>query len=129
MVTVEGGTNKQRALVEDAAYFAWKYLMPRISNCDVQISLNSVEGACGWCFESDDRCYEIELDTKLSGDDLLTAVFHEMVHVKQMVRKQFDMDVAYKTHEEYINLPWEVEAYNIQEVILNEWKLENNIEK
>ena len=68
-------------------------------------------------------CQNHNGDKKLMGDNLLTTVFHEMVHVKQGVRKEWAFDeVVYKTHEEYINLPWEVEAYELQEVMLEAWK-------
>jgi hypothetical protein len=43
-----------------------------------------------------------------------------MVHVKQGVRKEWEFDeVKYSTHDEYLNLPWEVEAYKLQEEILD----------
>ena len=46
-----------------------------------------------------------------------------MVHVKQYVRKElFSNCNFYETREEYLNLPWEIEAYEIQEVLLERWK-------
>ena len=123
MIFVEGGSKRQREIVEEAAYWAWKYLMPRIRNCEVNITLQKIKGADGFCYESDDRVFEIELNKKLMGDNLLTTIFHEMVHVKQGVRKEWSFDeVSYKTHDEYVNLPWEVEAYHMQEVMLEAWK-------
>ena len=123
MIYVEGGSKRQRRIVKDAAMFAWRYLMPRVSNCVVDIELKKVKQADGYCHESDYRVFQIEIDKKLMGDNLLTTVFHEMVHVKQGVRKEWAFDeVVYKTHEEYINLPWEVEAYELQEVMLEAWK-------
>ena len=32
----------------------------------------------------------------------------------------------YKDREEYLNLPWEVEAYRVQEELLDEWKSRRN---
>ena len=123
MIYVEGGSKRQRRIVKDAAMFAWRYLMPRVSNCVVDIELKKVKQADGYCHEADYRVFQIEIDKKLMGDNLLTTVFHEMVHVKQGVRKEWAFDeVVYKTHEEYINLPWEVEAYDLQEVMLEAWK-------
>ena len=123
MIYVEGGSKRQREIVKDAAMFAWKYLMPRISNCVVDVEIKKVDKADGYCHEADYRVFQIEIDKKLMGDNLLTTVFHEMVHVKQGVRKEWAFnEVAYKTHNEYINLPWEVEAYHLQEVMLEEWK-------
>lgn len=123
MIYVEGGSKRQREIVKDAAMFAWRYLMPHISNCVVDVEIKKVDKADGYCHEADYRVFQIEIDKKLMGDNLLTTVFHEMVHVKQGVRKEWAFnEVAYKTHDEYINLPWEVEAYHLQEVMLEEWK-------
>lgn len=122
MITVTGGRAKQRQQVYRAAGFAWNYLMPLIRKCDVSIELKRVKMADGYCMKVDDREWEIEISKKLKGEDLLTTVFHEMVHVKQGVRREWEFDeVPYKTHEEYINLPWEVEAYQLQEEILEAW--------
>ena len=123
MIYVEGGSKRQREIVEEAAYFAWNFLMPRIRKCEVNISLQKVKKAEGYCLEADDREFEIEISKKLMGDDLLTCVFHEMVHVKQGVRKEWQFnEIAYKTQDEYLNLPWEIEAYHMQEVMLEAWK-------
>ena len=120
MIVVKGGRSKQRSTIYKAAEFAWDYLMPRIKNCEIWIDLNKIDDAHGYCLKIDKREFEIEIDRRLKGDDLLTTVFHEMVHVKQGVRKEWEFDeVKYSTHDEYLNLPWEVEAYKLQEEILD----------
>ena len=51
-------------------------------------------------------------------DDLVTAIFHEFVHIKQDVRREFPMFellVTFLTMER----PWEIEAYAEQEKM---WK-------
>ena len=49
---------------------------------------------------------------KTKYDDFVTCIFHEMVHVKQYIRKELYPECAFwKTREEYLNLPWEIEAY------------------
>ena len=130
MIVVSGGRAKQRQIVNRAAEFAWKYLMPRVKNCFVDIEIKKIKDAQGYCVESNDRIFEIEIDQRLKGDDLLTCVFHEMVHVKQGIRGELK-DVSYIATkwkgEEYLNLiydvehPWEEEAYRLQEVILEAW--------
>jgi len=123
MILVTGDRAKKRQNVSRAAAFAWRHLMPRIKKCVVEIELKKIKDAQGYCVKVDDRSFEIEIDKRLFGDDLLTAVFHEMVHVKQSVRKEWEFDeVAYSNYYEYVNLPWEVEAYHMQEVILEAWK-------
>ena len=52
-----------------------------------------------------------------------------MVHVKQYVRKELFSEVNfYKTREEYLNLPWEVEAYEKQEILYKKWLSTQNQE-
>ena len=115
LIFVEGGSRRQRELAFGAASFAWMKLMPRIRKCVINIEIKNMKD------------YVIEVDKKLSlGDNFLTTVFHEMVHVKQYVRKELYSDCNfYDTREEYLNLPWEVEAYRVQEELLDEWKSRN----
>ena len=54
-------------------------------------------------------------------DEKATHV-HEMVHVKQYIRKELFSDVNfYKSREEYLSLPWEIEAYEKQETLFEKW--------
>lgn len=124
LIFVEGGSRRQRELAFEAAAFAWAQLMPRIKKCIINVELKNLKGYDGTCFDLGNRDYVIEIDKKLSlGDNFLTTVFHEMVHVKQYVRKElFSECNFYKTREEYLNLPWEVEAYKVQEELLVQWQ-------
>ena len=124
MIFVDGGSRRQRELTYNVASFAWMKLMPRIKKCIINIELKNLKGYDGTCLDLGNRDYVIELDKKLSlGDNFLTTIFHEMVHVKQYVRKELYSECNfYKTREEYINLPWEVEAYAKQEELLEQWK-------
>jgi len=124
VIFVDGGSRRQRELTYNVASFAWMKLMPRIKKCIINIELKNLKGYDGTCLDLGNRDYVIELDKKLSlGDNFLTTIFHEMVHVKQYVRKELYSECNfYKTREEYINLPWEVEAYAKQEEMLEQWK-------
>ena len=122
MIFVEGGTRKQRQLTYDLVQFAWKTLMPRIRKCEVNVKIKKVVAYEGTCLDTDNRVYEIEVDKKLTGDDFITTIFHEMVHVKQYVRKElFSECNFYADRDEYLKLPWEIEAYKLQEVLLTKW--------
>ena len=127
MILVTGNRSKKRQNVYREAIFAWNYLMPRISKCDVYIEIKKLKDAHGYGLELDKREYEIEIDQRLKGDDLITTVFHEMIHVRQGVRKQYQNinTINYKTYDEYMKLPWEIEAYKLQEVMLKEWNKKN----
>jgi len=124
MIFVEGGSKRQREVAFDCATFVWKSLMPRIRKCEVNISLKKLTGYHGTCLDVGIREFQIDVDKKLGlGDDFTTTIFHEMVHVKQLVYKEFFTECNfYSSHEEYVNLPWEKEAYELQEVLLKQWQ-------
>ena len=127
MILIKGGTRKQRNLAYAAAEFACKQLFPRHSAYEVWVDLkHDTDTALGWCWEEDSRVYRVEINKKLLGDEFLTTIFHEFVHVRQYLKKQFGIGVvSYETHEEYMELPYEKEAYELQEVLLDKWK--NNV--
>lgn len=122
-------------LLEEAFWFGVNELMPRKKNLDVTIRLcNYNDSADGWHMQVDKYEHEIELKKDLDEDDLLTALWHEMVHVRQTESGQLKDNGVLKSWkgEEYINmfstvdeymaLPWEKEAYILQEELLEKWK-------
>ena len=124
MILVKGGTRKQRNIVYDIASFCYMELIPLIRKCYIEINIKNMKGYEGTCIDGDEREYFIEVNRKQSLEDLCVTICHEMVHVKQYVRKELYSEVNfYKSREEYLNLPWEKEAYEKQEVLYNKWKL------
>jgi len=137
LVGAYSGTEEQRTLAEEIVNFCIDRLMPRMRTLDICIQLSDdMENADGYCLSVDNREFVIEIDSRLKGDDFITAITHEMVHVKQHARNELkdckaialkkwkgeDHIALYTTVEEYMNLPWEEEAYRLQEVLLNEYK-------
>ena len=91
--------------------------------------LKEKEKAYGYCHIVDDnlnkpREFMIELDTSMKHpfDQILTWLAHEMVHVKQFVRKElWDYEtgrVQWKSRSfgrvHYNDQPWEKEAYRLE---------------
>ena len=78
----------------------------------------------------DKNQFEIELDKKLSIKEMVTALCHEMVHVKQFARKEMvdgiETGVArWKSKKisldtNYWDLPWEKEAYRMEKKLAND---------
>ena len=130
-VLVYGGTKKQRWLVEDIAWwFCGKYFK-RFKAFNIEIDLCKIpEKVQGWCMEIDKNCSHIQIDKRLEGDDFITCVLHELVHVKQQFKGELkEMKGIEKMWKgevyigiDYLNLPWEKEAYHMQEVLLDEYK-------
>lgn len=133
-LSIDGGTRKEQRLVHDAFNFALKYLMPRKRNLTIDINITDIPDdadAYHCCIEKGQ--HEIEVQKGLIEEDFITAIFHEMVHVRQHERgdlKDHGIRKAWKgeeyfgiydTTETYKNLPWEEEAYRLQEEMYNKW--------
>ena len=123
-INVRGGLKTERQLAELAFWFALHELMPRKKNLDVEIHLiNLEEGYTGFQYTGYDLGhYHIEIQKKQDRDDFLTAIFHEMVHVKQDERGEYQGE----DHLSYYDKPSEVEAYKLQEKLLKKWKGAHN---
>ena len=85
MFYVKGGTKTQRELTENVAMFAIKKLFPKIRKYFILIRLDKFND----CFEYDERDYVINIDKKQDRDDFITAIFHELVHVKQYLKMKW----------------------------------------
>ena len=159
-VIVSGGTKKQRELVHNITDWFCDKFFNRFKSYNIEFDLCKIEGNVqGWCLEIDRNASHIEIDKRLKGDDFITCVLHELVHVKQQFKKELvelngkakrwkdeihigimnfsDMDKieAEKIRmmaltkdvfvSDYMELPWEIEAYAMQETLLIEWKKQN----
>lgn len=119
MFYVKGGTKTQRELTENVAMFAIKNLFPKIRKYFILIKLDKFNN----CFEYDERDYVINIDKKQKYDDFVTAIFHELVHVKQYLKNEMD-NYTFRTTTDYYMLPQEQEAYSLQEKLLEKWDTE-----
>jgi len=121
LYSVIGGTKQERTAVTEALWFAKEYWLPRHRKLFVDVEIAPGLEAEADCFEGDDdREYEIRVRRGLDYEDLITAIFHEFVHIKQHVRCEFPMfepsDIP------YFDRPWEQEAYAEQEKMLEKFK-------
>lgn len=118
--SVEGGTKKERQAVAEALWFAKDYLMPKVRKLAVDVTISKLDVDGDVLDGDEDREYEIRIKRGLGYEDLVTAIFHEMVHVKQAVRKEYPMfeisDIP------YLERPWEIEAFAEQEKMLEKFK-------
>ena len=130
-VLVYGGTKKQRWVIEDIPWWFCEKYFKRFKSFNIEIDLCKIpEKVQGWCMEIDKNCSHIQIDKRLEGDDFITCVLHELVHVKQQFKGELkEMKGIEKMWKgevyigiDYLNLPWEKEAYHMQEVLLDEYK-------
>ena len=106
-------------------------LLPRFRTLDITINLLNIKSeAVGFCMMEDKNIFEIEIDKKLSIKDMVTALCHEMVHVKQFARKEMvdgiqtgvarwkSKTIPLTTN--YWDLPWEKEAYRMEKKLADD---------
>ena len=131
-VFVKGGLKWQREMVQRLAEWTLQELLPRHRKVDVQIILKDLtkDGVEGWCMEEDDRLFVVQVEKNQSLRDLVTTVVHELIHVKQYVKREmvdyYDRKaqarkIRWKTSvygygTAYHRQPWEKEAFKLQEV-------------
>ena len=132
LVAVEGGNKTQREICEKVVHYMIGQLMPRMRTLDIDVQLKNLTGdAVGFCMmEENNRQFTIEADRKMGIKDLVTTICHEMIHVKQYARKEMDdwsgVGLARwkgrtfnAANTNYYNLPWEMEAYRLQDKFAN----------
>jgi hypothetical protein len=122
-IEVTGGNKFQREIAEKVVHEMISALMPRVRTLDINIEINKFTGdTVGWCLMGDThKEFEIEVSKDLSLKDFVTTICHEMVHVKQYYRKEMDGEsMRWKKkvlpeNTNYYELPWEKEAYRMQD--------------
>ena len=114
---INGGTALERQKLEGAFWFALSELMPRKQNLDVEVTISDLgDDACGyWSGEKGDTHF-IDIQEGQEASDLVTALFHEMVHVRQCER-----NVPMDSTLPYYERPYELEAYKLQEELWNRY--------
>ena len=137
-IEVIGGNKFQKQTAEKVVQKMIETLMPRMRTLEITVNIKKLTGdAVGWCMMEDtNREFTIDVHNKLTLKDFVTTICHEMVHVKQYARKEMDDGqntgrARWKTKTipmdtKYYDLPWEKEAYRMQDKLADMcW--ENNI--
>ena len=131
-----------RAIGNAVTFYGEKLLGKRMANnvyvlIKLTKNLKGKEQAYGFCHIIDDdlnrpREFMIELDTSMkhSFNQILTWLAHEMVHLKQFVRKElWDYETGsvqwkskrYVRSPGYADQPWEREAYRLEEKLYEQF--------
>ena len=127
IVEVRGGNRFQRNIAEKVVSYMIKRLMPRHRTLDILVEIRDIKSdAVGFCMMQErKREFEIEVDKKQSIAGFVTTIVHEMIHVKQWVRNEMDDGCSGQiarwkskkipANTDYYDLPWEKEAYRLQD--------------
>ena len=140
ILTVTGGTARQKELVMSIAQFCKAKLMPRMRDLEVTIKLVTLkDDALGYCLHEDAKEFEIEIHKDLPQRKLLATVAHEMVHVKQYARGELYESTRQNKHRwqgkwltkdpDYWDRPWEIEAHGREHGLFVQWAEANNLGK
>lgn len=121
---VVGGKTWQKQMAYAVGMFMLKETLPRIRALDVVIRLKDLKGvADGYCHPVEDRLYVVEVEKGLKLKEFVRTICHEFVHVKQFVKKEMVMsdkvrwkNTSYGYGTAYSRMPWEKEAFRLQEV-------------
>lgn len=140
-VIVTGGTANQKKRVASIVNFCVSKFLPRMRNLEIRVKLTDLtnKGAYGYCMADPDgdaerhdrpRCFEIEVNSKLTMRKLLETVAHEMVHVKQYARGELYQGMRVNKHRwqgrwvgdmDYWDQPWEIEAHGREAGLFVRW--------
>ena len=126
LYSIKGGKKSEKDLVVKALWFAKDFLLPRHKNIEIDIELKkNIKCDADVVSGDEHREYIMRVRKGQSEENLLTSVFHEMVHVKQDVRKEHPLFDC--SEIPYLERPWEIEAYELQETMLTAFKKEEKI--
>ena len=139
-LNITGGRKKQRQVVEDAVKWSIKKLnLHGIRTLNLTFSIKSLKSLYGQLEQLDDkrREFSVVLDKNVDTKDLIRTVIHEMVHIKQYIRKEMDSEIVgsrmrwksktYPYDIEYNDMPWEKEANKLETKYGNEYLKEIGI--
>ena len=130
-IYVKGGTKDQKMLITHVAQFCINRLLPRFRTLDLNFHLwKGDDYADGYMWQGDNnRQYFIQIDKNVTLRQIIRTVCHEMVHVKQYVRGETDVasrkwkSKTISATTEYYDLPWEKEAFRLQDELACEYLL------
>ena len=139
-LNITGGRKKQRQVVEDVVKWSIKKLnLHRIRTLNLTFSIKSLKSLYGQLEQLDDkrREFSVVLDKNVDTKDLIRTVIHEMVHIKQYIRKEMDSEIVgsrmrgksktYPYDIKYDDMPWEKEANRLETKYGNEYLKEIGI--
>ena len=136
-ITITGGTVRKRELAQTMTDFVLKKLLPRYRTLDIKIVLKKLpDGLHGLCTADTKREFEIEINSSLKLREMMIAVAHELVHVKQFASGELDAynfqpsvakQIMWKGSSiktkglDYWDQPWEIEAHGRESGLFIQW--------
>lgn len=131
---ITGGTKFDKEVATKVIGFCLKKLLPKTRTLEIEVRIKKFKeaDAVGYCLMGDsNKEFEIEVAKGQTLKEFVTTLTHEMVHVKQYYRKEMkdtktpDGHYLWKKNiidgeTLYKDLPWEIEAYDLQDKLATE---------
>ena len=123
MNIVSAWGNSRTELAENVVHFCIQELMPRMKTLDICVQIEDDCDVYGYCLAVNKREFVIEVKEDLSDVDFLTTIMHEMTHVWQYATGRLAVNgkMEYKTQEEYENVWYEKQAYQMEKILLKKF--------
>jgi hypothetical protein len=123
MITVNGGTPNQREYAFSmAAFVCQKFgIAP---NIEINFRRMSNDLNYGYACHVDSNDYEVDIKRSLRMRDMLITLAHELVHVKQYVKKEMPKKLS---EGDYWDRPYEIEAHGRETGLFIRWVEQNNL--
>jgi len=98
------------------------------TDLEIEFDDELIEHKCGSC-DIEDGVAQLWLNPYLDQKELITTIFHEMVHIRQMLNGDLVAGEGYKPstwHGEkydlnYNDLPWEKEAFELEKIMMEKF--------
>tara|TARA_E500000081_G_C6098062_1_gene336149 strand:- start:697 stop:1260 length:564 start_codon:yes stop_codon:yes gene_type:complete len=130
LISIEGGTEKQRDLGEDAIRFFVKKLVPEKEELLIDLKIHNLiqYDIAGFCEYVDENEVNLESHNRGTLYDYITFIAHECIHMKQYLTGELTTEgkVELWHGEDFTGLPykeqpWEIEAWEGQHALAKEF--------
>jgi hypothetical protein len=116
----------ETALLDRAVSFACDYLELEVDFTLMFESLKNLQ--CGFCDYDEDEVI-VTIAKRLSPTNAIRTLFHELAHVKQYADGRLENGspqiwMGNPIEDTYENLPWEIEAFEIEENMMSAFKVD-----
>lgn len=116
-------------LLDKVIVFSYEYLgILYDTNLEIEFDDDMPDCQSGSC-DIEDGVAEIYLNPNMEREELITTIFHEMVHIRQMLNgdlvggEGFEPSAwrGVKYNMQYKDLPWEKEAFELEKIMMEKF--------
>lgn len=117
--------------LDKAIEFACIYLDLNV-DLVIQFTNSISKHVCGYCDYEEDEAV-VTISSRLSFKETARTLFHELVHVRQfsdgiLLEGSPSLWKGIPYYDDYFNLPWEVEAFELEEEMIEKFYVDILIE-